>query len=131
MESREKVEYWLDIARYDLETAEAMLSSGRFLYTAFMCQQAFEKILKAVVIAKGLEEEPPKSHNLGFLLARLNLESIPPDMENVANRLSAYYIESRYPNYKERLSKLVGKDEAENILEETKEAFAWLRSLLP
>lgn len=27
--------YWLDIADYDLETAEAMYSTGRWLYVAF------------------------------------------------------------------------------------------------
>ncbi len=29
---------WLDLARYDLETASAMLESGRYLYVAFTCQ---------------------------------------------------------------------------------------------
>ena len=33
----EKVEYWLDIAEYDLETAAAMQNSDRYLYIAFTC----------------------------------------------------------------------------------------------
>ena len=32
----EKIAYWVDIAGYDLETARAMLSSGRYLYAVFM-----------------------------------------------------------------------------------------------
>lgn len=28
--------YWLEIASYDLETAEAMLKSHRYLYVGFM-----------------------------------------------------------------------------------------------
>ncbi len=39
MTPEEKVEHWLDIAEYDLETAAAMQKSGRYLYTVFMCQQ--------------------------------------------------------------------------------------------
>jgi len=40
---KKKYKYWLDIAEYDLETARAMYISGRYLYVAFMCQQAVEK----------------------------------------------------------------------------------------
>jgi HEPN domain-containing protein len=43
----DKVAYWLDIANYDLDTAEALYNSGRWLYVAFMCHQVIEKTLKA------------------------------------------------------------------------------------
>ena len=33
------VEYWLEIAKYDLDTADAMLSAKRYLYVGFMCHQ--------------------------------------------------------------------------------------------
>lgn len=46
MNNREKYEYWLDIAEYDLETARANYGSNRHLYVVFMCQQAVEKIVK-------------------------------------------------------------------------------------
>jgi HEPN domain-containing protein len=45
MDSQEKFEYWVDIARYDLDTADAMFKTGRWLYVAFMCQQAIEKLV--------------------------------------------------------------------------------------
>ncbi|OQY33403.1 MAG: hypothetical protein B6243_06545 [Anaerolineaceae bacterium 4572_5.2] len=47
MKLQDKVEHWLDIAEYDLETAIAMQNSGQYLYTVFMRQQAVEKLLKA------------------------------------------------------------------------------------
>ncbi|GAB1450544.1 hypothetical protein MASR2M47_06000 [Draconibacterium sp.] len=43
----DKVKYWLELSEYDFETAEAMLSSKRYLYVGFMCHQTIEKILKA------------------------------------------------------------------------------------
>ena len=43
----DKVQYWIDIAEYDMETASAMLQTGRYLYVGFMCHQTMEKILKA------------------------------------------------------------------------------------
>ncbi len=36
-----KMRYWLDLSDYDLETASAMLTSGRYLYVGFMCHQTF------------------------------------------------------------------------------------------
>lgn len=43
-----KVTYWIEMSDYDLETADAMLLTGRYLYVGFMCHQTIEKILKAI-----------------------------------------------------------------------------------
>ena len=40
-----KVTYWIEMSDYDLETADAMLLTGRYLYVGFMCHQTIEKIL--------------------------------------------------------------------------------------
>lgn len=40
------VQKWVEQARYDLETARAMLDSGRYVYVVFCCQQAVEKMIK-------------------------------------------------------------------------------------
>ena len=55
---QEKVKYWVDISDYGPETADAMLTTKRFLYVGFMSHQAIEKILKALY-AKLNEETPP------------------------------------------------------------------------
>ena len=58
----EKIQYWLDIADYDLATAEAMYRTKRWLYVAFMCHQVIEKTLKAYW--NGTQtEDPPYTHN--------------------------------------------------------------------
>ena len=40
------VEHWVERAEYDLGTAKAMLETARYLYVAYMSQQAVEKLLK-------------------------------------------------------------------------------------
>jgi HEPN domain-containing protein len=45
MTQNEKVNYWVEISDYDIETAKAMLQSKRYLYVGFMCHQAREKII--------------------------------------------------------------------------------------
>ena len=42
----DKVIYWVEMSDYDVETADAMLATGRYLYVGFMCHQTIEKILK-------------------------------------------------------------------------------------
>lgn len=46
----EKIQYWIDIAEYDLETAKVMLEGKRFLYVGFMCHQVIEKVLKGYYV---------------------------------------------------------------------------------
>ncbi len=43
----DKVAYWVDIANEDLEVAEDLYITKRWLYVAFMCHQVIEKTLKA------------------------------------------------------------------------------------
>jgi HEPN domain-containing protein len=62
----EKTRYWVEISDYDLETAEAMLQSRRYLYVGFMCHQTIEKIFKANFSAKK-SETAPYSHSLSYL----------------------------------------------------------------
>ena len=61
-----KLKYWIELSDYDMETAEAMLSSRRYLYVGFMCHQAIEKAFKAYV-AKLYPEKTLFTHSLSFL----------------------------------------------------------------
>lgn len=128
MEIKEKIEYWFDISCYDMDTSETMQRSGRYLYTVFMCQQAIEKLLKTLYLQK-FEIESPLSHNLVYIQSLLTLPVSESSLELMAE-LTTYYLQGRYPNYKQKLSSLLTKDKAEYILNKTKEMFQWLKSLL-
>jgi HEPN domain-containing protein len=128
MTPEEKVKHWLDIAEYDLETAEAMQKSSRYLYTVFMCQQALEKLLKAIHIEQQ-GTEAPRTHNLAYLYGLLNLPQRQEYQQTMVN-LNIYYLESRYPSYKRRLSQILDKNTAQTYLIKTREIFEWLKSQL-
>lgn len=136
MNNEEKYNYWEDIAIYDLETAEAMLISGRYLYVVFMCQQAIEKFVKGLfVLYKG--EEPPKIHNIWNIFDRIfDIDKFGENEKQDAEKyfsffdeLLAYYISERYPSYKQKLSQSITKEKATEVLIKTKEVFSWLKSL--
>lgn len=128
MTPEEKARYWLDIADYDLETAEAMQKSGRYLYTVFMCQQALEKLLKAIHVQQE-GTEAPRTHNLAYLYGLLKLPQRQEYQQTMVN-LNIYYLESRYPSYKQELSQILDKNTAQTYLSKTREIFEWLRSQL-
>ena len=62
MTREEKVQYWLDVVAEDLDLAEFLLKSGRWLYSAFMCHQVIEKVLKAYWTATR-DDTPPYIHD--------------------------------------------------------------------
>jgi len=87
---------WLRYAYSDLEMAR----TGRqpkilFEVLCFHAQQAAEKALKAVLIAKGVA--PPKTHNIRTLLDLLPQDIIPPTEVEDAASLTDYAVISRYP----------------------------------
>ena len=73
----DKTKNWLDSARYDLNTAESLFGSERYVYALFFCHLALEKVLKAVV-EKRTGSTPPKTHDLEYLL---ELADLSPDKE--------------------------------------------------
>lgn len=129
MNKKEKIEFWIDIADYDIKTAKVMLKSRRYLYVVFMCQQALEKIIKALYI-NTFDEEPPRSHNLAFIFKKLSIK-ITTEKLDLLNKLSAFYITNRYPEYKQMLSTLLDRKQTKEYFTKTEEVYEWLKSLLP
>ncbi|SPD72225.1 conserved hypothetical protein [uncultured Desulfobacterium sp.] len=100
---KDKIQYWADIAEYDLETARVMLKGKRFLYVGFMCHQVIEKILKGFyVFSKG--ENPPYTHNLNYLAEKSGInDKMTEDQKDILDVLEPLNVEARYPTHKERL----------------------------
>ncbi len=69
----EKTLEWFKQADYDIDTAKFMYDGGRFFYAVFMCHLAIEKALKGLY-QKRLEQIPPKTHNLVYLLSKIGIK---------------------------------------------------------
>ncbi len=118
--------YWLDLAEYDLETAEVMFISKRYLYVGFMCHQTIEKTLKAIY-SKKYNEVPPRIHNLARLLKLNNLgDEIPADLLEVLHQLNPLNIASRYPDEELDILKELTHEYTSEILDNTRRLFQWL-----
>jgi len=128
----EKVEYWLQLADYDIETAKAMLQSKRFLYVGFMCHQTIEKALKAAVSRYCAEGEiPPKIHDLSKLAVRAKLfDTMSEKKRDFMDELNPLNVETRYPEYKNEIAAGLTKNFCEKLILETKELLCWIKKQL-
>lgn len=91
-----EIEEWLGKARADLTAARFLRSNTEIPpeIAAFHYQQAAEKALKGLLVAKG--EVPPHVHDLRALLWRLEDVSLCPDD---AESLTPYAVLYRYPGF--------------------------------
>jgi HEPN domain-containing protein len=123
----DKAQYWIEISDYDLETAEAMLQSKRYLYVGFMCHQAIEKIFKAF-FTKLKSETAPFSHSLSYLAKKGDFyESFSENQKDFIDQLEPLNIEAHYPSHKERLMKSLTDEKCKEILKNTKELQQWIK----
>ena len=68
-----QIEYWINSAKSDLDTAELLIRESRYTHGLFFCHLVIEKALKAH-LTKETSEIPPKTHNLIYLLDLTSLE---------------------------------------------------------
>jgi HEPN domain-containing protein len=110
----------LRYARSDLEIAginrpDEVLFEG----LCFHVQQAAEKAIKAVLIAKGIS--PPKTHNIRTLLDLLSQVIVTPREVEDAAGLTDYAVTTRYPGDFEP----VGEEEYREALKMAKTVVIW------
>jgi HEPN domain-containing protein len=125
-ESSEKEDYWIEIARYDLSTAHALLKAHKYLYVGFMCHQAIEKGLKALYVARK-KKIPPFIHNLIVLAEQTGVSmELSEDQRCLIDRLQPLNIQARYPSYRAKMMKELTKNSTSALLRETRAFFKWL-----
>ena len=90
-----------------------------------MCQQAVEKLLKAIIAQQNKENLP--IHNLNRLAEVAEISDLlSPEQTTFLAELTPFCIEARYGDFKESLSEIINKEKAEVIYLKTQEMFEWL-----
>jgi len=86
---------WVTIARYDLGSAVCMFEGKRYVYAAFMCHMAIEKILKAAV-RHATGKTPPGTHDLVYLAGKCDVR-LDDDMRDFIADVNDLNVVTRYP----------------------------------
>lgn len=118
---QKQIEYWINGANDDLESAKILIERKRILHGLFFCHLVIEKALKAHVV-KISHDISPRTHNLMFLLDKINME-LSDDEEVFMGILMKYQLQGRYPDYNPIIPT---KSIAENYLNQTENLLQWL-----
>ena len=116
---------WLNRAMSALSLAKIPLTQEIFLEDlCFQAQQAVEKSLKGILVHQG--QDPPRSHNIAFLLKEVSRYiEIPIDIEDIVD-LTEYSVMTRYPGDYPPVQE---KDYALAI-EKAESAIAWAKLII-
>lgn len=126
----DKINYWIELADYDLKTAKVMYKSKRYLYLGFMCNQVIEKILKAYYVKK-YKDIPPFTHKLIKLSESCGLyEEFSEEQKDYIDFISPLNVEARYPTRKDELFNALNKEKCKKLLKETEEMLLWVKKKL-
>lgn len=120
-----QTEEWFKQADYDLGTAEAMFRSRRYIYSIFMCHLCLEKALKGLLAKRGVI--PPKSHDLVFLLERVECD-MPEQHAEFLEMLNEVSVPTRYPDELDKLLAQYPRKRTVEIMGRCREVYEWLRN---
>ena len=127
MNITEHIQYWLDSAEHDWETAENLFAAKKYDWSLFIGHLVLEKILKAFFVQENNNQLPPKTHNLIRLAEQSHIE-LSEEQEMLLDRVNEFNIETRYPQYKNEFYKKCSPEFAEEYYHKIEEMAAWLKS---
>lgn len=139
----DKYSYWTMLSDYDLETVEVLITGKRWIYVAYLCQQAMERQLKGMYVYY-MNAEAPKTHNVSFLYSKTvnsrefseqadcgRFDERRYECEDFLVDLMYYYM-SDYPfSYKNIMSRFVDEKTALQLYADAKDYIRWLRTFQP
>ena len=129
MKIDEHIKYWLNSADHDLDTAESLLSAGKYDWCLFLGHLVLEKGLKAFYVKDNENRMPPKTHNLVKLAEKTTIP-LDAEIKLFLDEVNDFNLEVRYPEYKQEFYKTCTKKFAEEYLNRIKEQYKWIKSLL-
>ena len=125
MSEQKTSQKWLDRVAYDIDTAKAMLQTDRLIYAIFMCQQSLEKCFKALLAHE--EKEIVPIHNLRRLAEQASIvQELNDSTLMKLDFLSSYYINARYKEDLEQLSKGITGPMVQDFIQFSEGLISWL-----
>ena len=126
MKNEKILKEWMEFAKMDFLTAKHLyehMYPKPLEIICYHCQQAIEKLLKGVLISRGVTIE--KTHDLG-LLAEMLQEYTEVDEKylEICDDLTPYGVKIRYPQ-----ELFIEEYHVKKALEETQELYDWLLTL--
>jgi HEPN domain-containing protein len=128
VDQKEIIDFWASEAEESLGVAKHLFEKKDYSYALFFGHLSVEKIIKAVLV-KNTNQQAPRSHNLLRLAKEAHIE-LDEDQKHTLIRITAFNLESRYPDYKKEFRKKCTRQFTATELQKIEEVFVWLKSSL-
>lgn len=122
------VSFWASEAQEALKVAGHLVEKEDYSYSLFFGHLALEKMLKALCVKK-LQDHAPPIHNL-VRLSKIAGITLDEQTESDFLTITAFNIESRYPDFKSSFRKKCTQEFTLTQMESITRYFKWLKSYL-
>ncbi|MFH1260091.1 MAG: HEPN domain-containing protein [Elusimicrobiota bacterium] len=126
MTIKDHLDYWLNSAEYDFNTALTLFKNKQYAWCLFIGHLVLEKTLKAIWVRDNNNKVPPKTHNLVVIAEGTKLK-ISDEIKLEFLDINDFNIETRYPDYRLEFYKRCDKKFTEIKFKIIKEMFKWLK----
>lgn len=128
MDAQKVINFWLESAEDDFDTAEKLFATKKYHHCLFFCHLFLEKALKALVIKKTGQHALP-IHNLTSLAKKAEIELV-SKREKELYTISRFNIKARYDSYKFKFYKQATKEYTQKWFKICQEIYQWLKEKL-
>ena len=130
MTKEQYIDHWMNTSEEDWVTVGGLFAIDRYLHCLFWAHLVLEKLAKALWIKHNMDDIPPKTHNIIWLLKEANID-LGDEKMKFLEKFNNFQSSTRYPDYTDKTYKLCTKEFALQELEKVKEVRTCLLKMLP
>lgn len=120
------IQYWLDSAAHDWDTAANLYAAGKKDWCLFIGHLVLEKTLKAIFVQNNDNRLPPKTHNL-VKLAEGSHIVLTEAQRFLLDEINDFNLEVRYPQFKNEFYKKCTQPFTDHYFKQIEGMAQWLR----
>ncbi len=125
MDKQNVINYWLQSAQNDLETAQSLVELQKYSWALFIYQLVLEKNLKTRIV-QVTDQAAPITHDLVKLAHLAQLEVSQEQIDNLKT-ISKFNIDARYDDYKYAFFKQADQKYANKWVKIITDLLSWLK----
>jgi HEPN domain-containing protein len=125
----EYINFWIDQANEDWKAVDTLFMGKNYLQSLFFAHLVIEKLCKSLWIKHNIENIPPRTHNLIYLLSSTPLE-LDESMSELLLSLNRFQLEGRYPEHFTKMRTICNKEFTQSMIASTNQLRQWLLAKL-
>lgn len=125
MTKEDHIAHWRKEAELNWETAIYLKDGRQNLMALFLLHLVTEKLLKGHWVKDNIDNFPPRSHDLQYILNQTDLETEAEYYDYLAI-INQWNIDTRYPDYKNKLYSIATNSYIETHFERVSKLRKWL-----